>query len=98
MDIQFTLSALGDLDSGRIFYDGIDIGLGSYFIDSILSDIESLHLYAGIHSLHCGSHRMLAKRFPYAIYYRIRIDKIIVIAVLDTRMKPNSISGRLETE
>jgi len=32
--------------------------------DSIFSDIESLHLFAGIHTLHFGYHRLLAKRFP----------------------------------
>jgi hypothetical protein len=57
---------------GFAFYDPQSKGLGDYFLDSIFADIESLHLYAGIHALHFGFHRLLASRFPFAIYYRIQ--------------------------
>ena len=42
-----------------------------YFVDSLMADIESLHLYAGVHPKHFGYYRMIARRFPYAIYYRL---------------------------
>ena len=32
------------------FYEKQDAGLGSYFLDSLNSDIESLKIYAGIHA------------------------------------------------
>lgn len=53
-----------DLNGGKKFYDQREPGVGDYFWDSLLSDIESLVLYAGIHSRHHGLYRMLAKRFP----------------------------------
>lgn len=40
--------------------------------EDLCRSLESLHLYAGIHSLHFGCHRLLAKRFPFAIYYGIQ--------------------------
>ncbi len=58
-----------DLESGRDFYDIQELGAGAYFTDSILSDIESLALFHGIHSIHHGFHRMLGSRFPFGIYY-----------------------------
>ena len=38
-----------DLKIAKEFYEKQSFGLGTYFLDSILSDIESLWLYGGIH-------------------------------------------------
>jgi hypothetical protein len=85
-----------DLEEGRLFYDRKGAGIGSYFFDSLISDIESLMLYAGIHSKQYALYRMLSKRFPFAIYYEIREDIVIVVAVLDMRREPAWIRGKLE--
>ncbi len=52
-----------DLDHGRKFYDKLQMGVGDYFYDSLISDIESLYLYAGIHPRHGGYHYMLSHKF-----------------------------------
>jgi hypothetical protein len=70
--------------------------LGEYFIDSLLSDIDSLLVYAGIHPLIFGFHRMLSQRFPYSIYYSIEQNVIKVWAVLDCRRNPVFTEERLE--
>jgi hypothetical protein len=44
-----------------------------------------LGLYGGIHPLKFGFHWLLASRFPYAIYYRIDSQEVVVRAVLDCR-------------
>lgn len=85
-----------DLEEGRLFYDRKEPGIGDYFFDSLISDIESLKLFAGIHSKRFGYHRMLSKRFPFAIYYKLDEDTAIVIAVLDMRRDPAWIHGKLE--
>ena len=51
--------AAEDIERGREFYDLQEIGVGDYFEDTILSDIESLGLFHGIHAKHFGFHRML---------------------------------------
>ena len=71
MKIRILESASQDLIDGFHFYEKQSIGLGNYFIDSLFSDIDSLQIYAGIHSLYFSYHRMLSKRFPFAIYYKI---------------------------
>ena len=38
-----------DLDDGRNFYESQARGNGEYFWDCLLSDIESLLMFAGIH-------------------------------------------------
>ena len=62
--------------------------MGEYFFNSLFSDIDSLRVYAGIHPIVFGHHRMLSKRFPYAIYYKLEEDLIIVHRVLDARSDP----------
>jgi hypothetical protein len=41
--------AADDLVTGRNFYDQQEPGVGQYFWDSLISDIESLTIYAGVH-------------------------------------------------
>jgi hypothetical protein len=89
-------SALADLASGVDFYEAKEPGLGSYFLDSLCSDIDSLQLYAGIHMIHFGKyHRLLSKRFPYGIYYLVQNNTVLVRAVLDLRRDPDWIKQRL---
>ena len=64
MKIEILSSAMSDLMEGRQFYEEQGEGLGEYFFDSLFSDIDSLTLYAGIHPIFYGYHRMLSKRFP----------------------------------
>jgi len=90
-------SALLDLDEAKAFYDANDIGIGFYFIDSILSEIESLHLYAGIHPRQYGFYRMLSRRFPYGIYYDIKEERVRVAAILDMRRNPKWINKKLHS-
>ena len=84
-----------DLQKAKHFYDEQDLYLGDYFIDSLLVDLDSLRFYGGIHEKHYGYFKMLAKRFPFAIYYDIEAEEVVVHAVLDTRQDPNTIELRL---
>jgi plasmid stabilization system protein ParE len=96
MTIEVLDEAKDDLIEGFHFYEEQSSGLGSYFLDSLFADIDSLLLYAGIHRVVFGSHRCLASRFPYAIYYRIEAGVIRVRAVLDCRRHPARIRRRLK--
>ncbi len=88
--------AAEDIERGRKFYDQQEMGIGAYFEDTILSDIESLGLFHGIHSIHFGFHRMLSERFPFGIYYREASEATQVFAVLDLRRNPGWIHKVLE--
>ncbi|MDX6385009.1 MAG: hypothetical protein QOK48_2582 [Blastocatellia bacterium] len=71
MTIVILEDAAADMESGRRFYESCEAGIGDYFTESLLSDLDSLVLYAGIHPIHFGFHRMLSKRFPFGIYYEV---------------------------
>ena len=97
MKIDILPSARNDLANGFAFYDHQEEGLGSYFLESLFSDIDSLRLYGGIHVKVFGSYRLLSKRFPYAVYYSLEGKTVTVEAVLDCRRDPQETSSRLVT-
>jgi len=95
MRIEILDEAEEDLIKGFAFYERLAEGLGDYFLDSLYADLESLRLYAGIHSLHFGYHRLLAKRFPFAVYYKIHDKVVRIYAILDCRHDPAWVRKRL---
>ena len=96
MKIEILDEAQEDLVDGFRFYEAREAELGSYFLDCLFSDIDSLLLYAGIHQIIFGYHRCLSKRFPFAIYYDVEGELIRVYAVLDCRRNPSWIRKRLK--
>lgn len=96
MKIELLTAAFNDLKRGRQFYEEQQEGLGRYFYDSLFSDIESLQLYAGIQPIVYGYYRLLCKRFPYAIYYKIKANEnILIYRILDCRQSPNKTQNLL---
>ncbi len=84
-----------DLNDAEFFYEKQDEKLGIYFRDSIISDLDALLFFAGVHEKHFGYYRMLAKRFPFSIYYDIEKDNVVVHAMLDSRSNPQTRIKRL---
>ena len=95
MRVQILDEAQRDLVEGYRFYEGQGEGLGDYFLDSLFSDIDSLQFYAGIHPVYFGYNRLLSKRFPFAVYYRVENEMVRVYAVLDCRREPSCTRSRL---
>jgi hypothetical protein len=85
-----------DLQEGFDFYERQESGVGVYFLNSVFSDIDSQVLYAGIHPMKFGFHRMLCERFPYAVYYSVDGMTVSVWRVLDLRRAPTWITNQFE--
>ena len=71
MKIRILPEAEYDLELGADFYESQREGLGRYFNDCLMADIESLRIYAGVHGRVYDLFRSLSKRFPFAIFYDI---------------------------
>ncbi len=95
MKIEILDEAEKDIGTAMFFYESQSEGLGKYFLDSIFSDIESLHIYAGIHIVISDYYRLLSKRFPFSIYYKMKKKTIFIYAVLDCRKNPSWINNKL---
>jgi len=96
MKLKILASAVEDIHAGKVFYEKQTSGLGEYFLDAISADIDSLVLYAGIHQRLQRYYRMLAKRFPYAIYYTVEGDVTLVWRILDLRQNPRKLRIQLK--
>ena len=95
MNIRILPEAERDLELGADFYESQREGLGRYFNDCLSSDIESLRLYAGIHSRVFDLYRCMSDRFPFAIFYDFDGVNVKVYAVLDCRQDPETFETRL---
>lgn len=95
MRIKILGAAESDLEEGFRFYESHAAGLGTYFLDSLYSDIDSLAYFGGMHRVVLGYHRLLSKRFPFAVYYRVVEDAVWVFAILDCRRNPSWIRKKL---
>jgi len=95
-EVLVLAAAAADLEKGVDFYEIQKKNLGSYFFDSLISDIESLRIFAGVHAVHFGLHRMLSRRFPFAIYYSYDGHTVWVIAILDMRRNPALIRDQID--
>jgi plasmid stabilization system protein ParE len=101
MKIEILGAARQDLLDGYRFYEKRAEAVGAYFVDTLISDIDSLIVTAGVHPTHFGSYyRLLSKRFPFAVVYyrgenRVENQTARVYAVLDCRRSPAWIRNRL---
>ncbi len=95
MRIEILTQAKEDLFDGYFFYERQQPGIGDYFLDSLSADIDSLLLHHGYHRQFFGFHRMIARAFPFSIYYRVSGEVIFVDAVVDQRRNPASIKRLL---
>ena len=97
MIINLLNSALDELVDGYWFYEKQRSGLGQYFLDNLYSDIGSLALNPGIHPIFYNKYnRLLSKRFPFAIYYRVENNMVNVYAILDCRKNPAWLRKKLK--
>ncbi|MCU1265046.1 MAG: hypothetical protein JWM21_1364 [Acidobacteria bacterium] len=96
MNIEILEQARDDLVEGFEFYEQQRTGLGSYFLSNLYGDIESLHLYCGLHETAFSDYfRLLSRRFPFAVYYTVEEDVVSIHAVIDCRRDPAWTRNRL---
>ena len=69
MTVRIASAAMRDLEDGARFYERKEQGLGSYFLNTLYAEIDTLHSHAGVHRVVFGKHRFHSKRFPFAVYY-----------------------------
>jgi len=95
MNVVILDAALDGIETGYEFYESQEEGLGQYFEDSIFADLYLLQIYAGIHRKVFEYHRLICKRFPFAVYYGVEGNEVFIRAVVDCRSKPERIQKKL---
>jgi plasmid stabilization system protein ParE len=96
--IRIQPSAAKDLNYGFDFYQQRSVKVGEYFEAMLLSDINKLQFTAGIHSKGGHLFRAKSRKFPYWIYYRVAESTVYVVAILDARRSPTSMTQQEKKE
>jgi len=88
-------SAIMDIVKMRMFYDGIESGLGTIFCNHILDEVDKLASNAGVDEKRHGYFFRLVDRFHQGIYYKMDGSDVTVWRILDTRFNPKRINAAL---
>ena len=87
-----------DLMKGRQFYESREPGLGQYFLDCLSADIDSLRVFRPLLGRKSVSfQRTISDTFPYAIYFTVEGEIILIHAVLDCRRRPSWTARKLRS-
>ena len=96
IDIELKPEVYDDLKTAYDWYESQRIGLGEDFLltleDSYAKIARTPKAYQLIYQ---SVRRKLVRRFPYGVFFVLRDDKIIVIAVMHTKRNPLDLSNRV---
>lgn len=72
------------------WYEEQRAGLGGEFFDAIVESISLIqdNPEIGTPSDHRRTRRVLVKRFPYQVVYRVLADEIVIVAVAHSKRRP----------
>jgi len=99
MKIKILNSANQDLIEGYWFYEKQTKSLGAYFLDTLFSDIDSLKIYAGIHSINFDKyHRLLSKTFCYLLLHQRRYSAYLCYSGLSAGSSMDKKKTEIKTD
>lgn len=78
-----------DVESAFAWYEAEERGLGMEFLEQLRAAYRRIvENPVGYQELRSGIRRALTRQFPYAIYFSIENDVILILAVLHTARDP----------
>lgn len=94
--IQIRPAAEADIQEAWAWYEERDPGLGSEWMRSLEAALSQLcrNPYAW-QVVHKDARRALVKRFPYSILFRVRGERVVVLAVAHASRDPRRWQGRI---
>jgi plasmid stabilization system protein ParE len=85
-------AAAKDLSSAVMYYEAQCCGLGIDFIDEFERTVARICRFPDAWTLVSpGLRRCLLRRFPYAVFYSMENEKIIISSVADLRKNPENL-------
>ena len=87
--------AEADLVHARNWYERQRAGLGAAFllcVEEVLERIDRTpEIYAAVYQ---NVRRAFTRRFPYAVYYRIEVNEVVVLGIFHTHRDPREWQAR----
>src|SRR5262245_12482106 len=95
LTVALTAEAEADLDEAAQWYEERSAGLGEDFVSQVRTTLELIgdnpELYGEVHP---GIRRARVKRFPYGVFYRLRENRVEVVAVFHDHRDPSAWQSR----
>ena len=93
--IIFRPTAAADVESAFDWYEEKRAGLGHEFLDVVATTRAAVsERPESFPVIHRDTRRALLPRFPYALFYRIYDDRILVVACMHARRHPKRWTSR----
>jgi plasmid stabilization system protein ParE len=95
-----SLPVVLSLEAGAEFDEAVDwyeqrAGSGSEFVARVREVLKQIGQTPELHAvIDRDVRRVVLRRFPYSILYRVRFDRVEVIAVFHSRRDPSAWQGR----
>lgn len=87
-----------DLAAAFEYFEEQSQGLGEEFLAGVDSAFDAIECYPEMFSRIQGEvRRALVSRFPYAVFYRVEVERVVVLAVLHTARDPKLWPGSRRT-
>jgi len=85
-----------DVEAAFNWYEGEEPGLGLEFLEQLRAAYHRILYHPlGYQDLRSGIRRALTRRFPYAVYFSIEEEAIVIVAVLSTGRDPEEWQQRI---
>ena len=80
-----------NIREAAVWYEQRETGLGQRFVEEIRQSLKTIsETPLRFPLLESGVRRLLLHRFPYAVYFIVESDRVIVIAVLHQHRAPQT--------
>jgi plasmid stabilization system protein ParE len=87
--LVFRPQAEAELIEARDWYESQRAGLGQVFTDTVDQAVASIIASPLAHPrVDEEARRLVVRRFPFAIYFRVLTDELVVLAVMHGRQQP----------
>jgi plasmid stabilization system protein ParE len=88
-------AAAADIDEAYLWYESQRVGLGDEFLAAAQAVIDEIAEDPLRHPVVLrNTRRTLLRRFPYAVYYRVYDDVVVVVACMHGRRNPTRWQSR----
>jgi len=95
MQVLVRPSAAADIEQAFVWYEQRRAGLGNEFLTAAQEALEGIIGSPTRNPvIYRGTRRKLLRRFPYAIFYRVYDEVVVVIACLHGRRDPKRWKAR----
>ena len=82
-------AAAADVEAAYRWYEQQRAGLGNEFLDAVRATLRAIEASPASHAVvHRNTRRGLVRRFPYAVFYRVIGEHVVVVACMHARRNP----------